>query len=121
MVTIHKPAWLQEHDLEGDVLFGLVSDTHIPEARTTIFDELYEAFRGVDVILHAGDIHDVIVLDWLEEVAPVIARLRGHPARVELRHAPQSASLPPTGSSSSPRAALPVHRFPRMRCAHAPT
>ena len=77
MVTIHKPAWLQGHDLEGDVLFGLVSDTHIPEARTTIFDELYEAFRGVDVILHAGDIHDVIVLDWLEEVAPVIG-VRGN-------------------------------------------
>lgn len=77
MVTIGESPWLSEHDLEGDVLLGLVSDTHIPEARSTLFDEVYEAFRGVDAILHGGDIHDVIVLDWLEEVAPVIG-VRGN-------------------------------------------
>ena len=29
-------------------------------------------FRGVDLIMHAGDMHDAAVLDWLEAVAPVI-------------------------------------------------
>jgi putative phosphoesterase len=77
MVTIADAPWLAEHDLGGDVLLGLVSDTHIPEARSTLFDEVYEAFRGVDAILHGGDIHDVIVLDWLEAVAPVIG-VRGN-------------------------------------------
>ena len=57
--------------------FGLVSDTHIPEARRTLWDEVYEALRGVDLILHAGDMHDIVVLDWLAEVAPVLA-VRGN-------------------------------------------
>lgn len=77
MVTNGEHAWFYEHDFDGDLLIGLVSDTHIPEARSTMFDEVYEAFRDVDLILHAGDIHDVIVLDWLEEVAPVIG-VRGN-------------------------------------------
>jgi putative phosphoesterase len=77
VVTVNDSPWLAEHDLEGDLLLGLVSDTHIPEARSTLFDEVYEAFQGVDYILHGGDIHDVIVLDWLEEIAPVIG-VRGN-------------------------------------------
>lgn len=69
--------WLARHELPGDVLLGLVSDTHIPEARDALWEQVYEAFAGVDAILHAGDMHDVIVLDWLERVAPVIA-VRGN-------------------------------------------
>jgi len=52
---------------------GLVSDTHIPEAGAEIPPQVYEAFRGVDLILHAGDMHIIDVLDWLEDVAPVVA------------------------------------------------
>ena len=69
--------WLQQHALDGDLRIGLISDTHIPEARRTLFDEVYAAFAGVDLILHAGDIHDLVVLDWLERVAPVIG-VRGN-------------------------------------------
>ena len=69
--------WIQYHEFGGRMRLGLVSDTHIPEARRTLWDELYGALRGVDLILHAGDMHDVVVLDWLEEVAPVIA-VRGN-------------------------------------------
>jgi uncharacterized protein len=69
MTTSSTPqrAWLAEHHLGGDLLIGLVSDTHIPEARPTLYDEVYDAFRGVDLILHAGDMHDIVVLDWLEQ------------------------------------------------------
>jgi hypothetical protein len=77
MAAPEDAPWLAEHQLPDGSLLGLVSDTHIPEARSTLFDEVYEAFRDVDVILHGGDIHDVIVLDWLEEVAPVIG-VRGN-------------------------------------------
>mgnify|MGYP001570402235 FL=1 len=35
--------------------------------------EVIEAFRGVDLILHGGDIYDLSVLDDLERVAPVLA------------------------------------------------
>ena len=77
MAFPNDPPWLNEHTLKGDVLIGLVSDTHIPEARSTVFDEVYEAFRDCDLIFHGGDMHDVIVLDWLQEVAPVIG-VRGN-------------------------------------------
>ena len=52
---------------------GLVSDTHVPVAAKELPVELMEALRGVDLILHAGDIYDVSVLDDLERIAPVLA------------------------------------------------
>jgi putative phosphoesterase len=53
---------------------GLISDTHYPEAGP-LWDEVYAAFRGVDLVLHAGDLHVVDVLDWIEKRcrAPVLA------------------------------------------------
>ena len=50
---------------------GLIADTHIPEARATLWPQVYEAFEGVDVIFHGGDVHDLALLDELEKVAPV--------------------------------------------------
>jgi uncharacterized protein len=52
---------------------GLVSDTHVPEGLDTLHPTLFEVLRGVDVILHAGDVGDVSVLDRLSAIAPVIA------------------------------------------------
>ena len=52
---------------------GLISDTHIPEARAELWPQAYEAFRGVDYILHAGDIHDLSVIDALSAIAPTYA------------------------------------------------
>ena len=57
---------------------GLIGDTRYPEAGP-LWDEAYDALRGVDLILHAGDLHVTEVLDWLEErcAAPVLA-VRGN-------------------------------------------
>jgi len=65
------------------MLIGLVSDTHIriPGYRAGLSsltaEELpravTQAFAGVDLILHAGDIYTLPVLDDLETVAPVLA------------------------------------------------
>ena len=52
---------------------GLISDTHIPTAGRDLWPQVYDALRGVDLIMHAGDLHDPIVLDWLEALAPVLA------------------------------------------------
>lgn len=52
---------------------GLISDTHLPSDRRTLWDEVREVFRGVDLILHGGDIIHPMVLDWLEQTAPVLA------------------------------------------------
>ena len=51
----------------------LISDTHIPEARASLWDQVYTAFQGVDLIFHGGDIHDLSLLDELEKVAPIYA------------------------------------------------
>jgi uncharacterized protein len=57
---------------------GLIADTHYPEAGP-LWDEAYEALRASELILHAGDLHVVEVLDWLEERCgvPVLA-VRGN-------------------------------------------
>ena len=48
------------------MLIGLISDTHYPEAGP-LWDCAYERLAASDLILHAGDLHQVEVLDWLEE------------------------------------------------------
>jgi len=52
---------------------GLVADTHIPEARAELWPQVFDAFAGCDAVLHAGDIHELWLLDQLEQVAPVFA------------------------------------------------
>ncbi len=59
--------------MESLLRIGLVSDTHIPEAGRELPPQIYEAFAKVDLILHAGDMHIIEVLDWLESLAPVVA------------------------------------------------
>src|SRR3954452_17296714 len=50
---------------------GLISDTHIPEARAELWPQVFDVFAGVDAILHGGDIHELFVLDQLAELAPL--------------------------------------------------
>lgn len=57
----------------GPVRIGLISDTHIPRDAKMLPPHVAAAFRGVDLILHAGDIYVQSVLDELEEIAPVLA------------------------------------------------
>ena len=52
---------------------GLISDTHIPVAAPQLWSEVYEALRGVELIMHGGDLMVPEVIDWLEEIAPVMA------------------------------------------------
>ena len=51
-----------------DRLIGVISDTH-----GLLRPEAIEALRGVDHILHAGDVGDPLILDSLRELAPVTA------------------------------------------------
>ena len=52
---------------------GLLTDTHLPSDLRNLWDEVADAFEGVDLILHGGDIVTPRVLDELEAVAPVLA------------------------------------------------
>lgn len=57
---------------------GLISDTHQPLEQRMPWDEVTDAFAGVDLILHAGDIVHPMILDWLEQIAPVLAARGNH-------------------------------------------
>ena len=52
---------------------GLIADTHIPEAMPELPVQVRCIFAGADLILHAGDLHCLTVLDWLQDIAPVLA------------------------------------------------
>ena len=52
---------------------GLISDTHCPERCPCYPASPGSAFRDVDIILHAGDVGKLWVLDALSELAPVVA------------------------------------------------
>ncbi|MGH2719749.1 MAG: metallophosphoesterase family protein [Actinomycetota bacterium] len=52
---------------------GIISDTHIPSRAAGIPPAVLEAFTGVDLILHAGDVSVQAALTELAQVAPVRA------------------------------------------------
>jgi len=56
---------------------GLLSDTHVPYRADAIPTSVLDALRGVDLILHAGDVDEPWALDVLRELAPVHA-VRGN-------------------------------------------
>lgn len=57
---------------------GLIADTHIPGSLRELWPQVLEAFEGVDMILHAGDLHTLNVVDQLHELAPTyVARGNG--------------------------------------------
>jgi len=51
---------------------GVISDTH-----GLLRPEVMKSFKGVDLILHAGDVGDPEVIDHLESLAPVVV-VRGN-------------------------------------------
>jgi uncharacterized protein len=52
---------------------GLISDTHVPERWPQVPGPVRDHFAGVDLILHAGDVGELSVLDELSHMAPVVA------------------------------------------------
>jgi uncharacterized protein len=54
-------------------IIGIIADTHVPQRLKQLPPGIFAALRGVDLILHAGDINSMQVLRELEEIAPVQA------------------------------------------------
>ena len=63
---------------------GLVSDTHMPDRCADFPPALFSVLEGVDLILHAGDVGELWVLDRLSAIAPVIA-VHGNDDSIEAR------------------------------------
>jgi len=51
---------------------GVISDTHIPHFKH-LPEAIWEHFAGVELIIHAGDLSILRVIDELETIAPVIS------------------------------------------------
>jgi len=68
------------------VRIGLITDTHVSSAKEELPRQAALFFKGVDLILHAGDIYIWEVLDWLETIAPVLAARGNGDWRLDERH-----------------------------------
>jgi hypothetical protein len=67
---------------------GILSDTHLPNVIRDL-DELgpepAEFFASVDLILHSGDLTSPMVLDWLEQFAPVACTIGNNDPIIDTR------------------------------------
>ena len=61
---------------------GVISDTHSAGRGRDLPKKVLDALQGVDMILHCGDLECLGVLDYLEEVAPLLA-VRGYEDPIE--------------------------------------
>lgn len=52
---------------------GVISDTHIPKAADWLPEAVCEDLKRADLILHAGDLTEIEVLEKLKTLAPVKA------------------------------------------------
>jgi uncharacterized protein len=76
------------------MLVGVISDTH-----DLLRPQALDALRGVDHILHAGDVGDTEILDELAALAPITA-IRGNiDVRGPCAHLPETEVVPLQGLS----------------------
>jgi len=57
---------------------GVISDTHIPERAREIPEEILNSFKDVEMIIHAGDLADLCVLDTLKTVCNNVKAVWGN-------------------------------------------
>ncbi|MFC1592928.1 metallophosphoesterase family protein [Candidatus Omnitrophota bacterium] len=57
---------------------GVISDTHIPLQTKQVPAQILEAFKSVDMILHAGDLVKLTVLDQLRSVCKDVRAVCGN-------------------------------------------
>lgn len=74
------------------MLIGLISDTHIPERANKLPNMLFDVFKNVDMIIHAGDMVSIDVKEELEKIAPVYC-IQGNMDRVYGLDFPKSLIL----------------------------
>lgn len=78
------------------MLIGLISDTHIPDRAKILPQNVIDAFKDVDLILHTGDLTSPRVIEELERIAPVMA-VQGNMDRVNGIDLPKAKKLEAEG------------------------
>jgi putative phosphoesterase len=67
------------------VRLAIVSDTHLPRGARRLPDACLERLRAADLILHAGDLVEVEVLEHLRTLGPEVHAVHGNVDAPELR------------------------------------
>ena len=67
------------------MLIGFISDTHMPRGARRLPDACVERLRGVDLILHAGDVMTAEALREMESIGPPLLAVHGNVDSAELR------------------------------------
>ena len=76
------------------MLLAIISDTHLPKGGRRLPARCVELLRDADLILHAGDLSTIAVLDELRELGPAVVAVHGNVDRVEVRGSlPARASI----------------------------
>ncbi len=57
---------------------GVLSDTHIPDRAADIPEEILESFKSVDMVIHAGDLVELGVLERLKNVCKEVKAVWGN-------------------------------------------
>jgi len=60
------------------VRIGVISDTHIPDKCEHIPEAVLNAFKHVDIVIHAGDIVSLEAIEELRSVCPRIVAVAGN-------------------------------------------
>ena len=103
---------------------GVISDTHIPHFKK-IPDAVWEHFADVELIIHAGDLSILRVINELETLAPVVAVqgniesdevVRALPIKREILVGGIRIGIVHILGESSTRVRLARHEFPNARC-----
>ena len=103
---------------------GVISDTHIPHFKK-IPDAVWGHFAGVEMIIHAGDLSILRVINELETIAPVVA-VQGNveteevvlalPIKREILVGGCRIGIVHILGETSTRVRLARHEFPNARC-----
>ncbi|MCU0652376.1 MAG: metallophosphoesterase [Candidatus Omnitrophica bacterium] len=64
---------------------GVISDTHIPDRASQIPAQILEDFKNVDMVIHVGDLVDLVVLDQLRSVCKNVVAVWGNMDPYEVR------------------------------------
>lgn len=56
---------------------GVISDTHIPDLRSELPARIAEVFKGLDIILHVGDVCELYVLEEFQETYTLTFAVHG--------------------------------------------
>lgn len=60
------------------IKIGVISDTHIHSALETLPKELIDALKGTDIIIHAGDLVSLSVLEELKSICKEVYAVCGN-------------------------------------------